>query len=209
MTETEKKSERKSGKGRPVAVYLTILFAVAFLLLLLAYFMQQRSSESMIDTLKSSASNAELLNEMIDENRALQASNHSLQEEVETLQSELAALQAKQTAAEESLALIQADYEFFKLSYEDIAPEYFGLKDALALIHLYESGDYDHAAEIMQKMAAEDYPYTIPSSILLSNAAPSDVGLDLTGKLQEVTDGLLAMGYEEKDFSQTETRPES
>lgn len=212
MIKEENKTEQKqtsSPRKRSVAVYLTILFAVAFLLLLLAYFMQQRNSETMIDTLKSSASNTELLNEIIDENRALQTANHSLQEEIEALQSELAALQTQQAATEEKLALVQADYEFFKLSYEDISPDYCGLKDALALIYLYESGDYDHAAKIMRKMVADDYPYTVPSSILLSNAAPSDVGLDLTDKIQEVIDGLLALGYDEKDFSNTATRPES
>ena len=48
--------EKKPGKNTSVFTYLAILFAAAFLLLLLAYFIQQRNSEVAIDGLKDSLS---------------------------------------------------------------------------------------------------------------------------------------------------------
>lgn len=48
-----KPSGKRKSKSRPVTVYLTVLFAVAFLLLLVSFFMQQRNHEAIMDITSS------------------------------------------------------------------------------------------------------------------------------------------------------------
>lgn len=70
-----------------VMAYLAILFGAAFLLLLMSYFMQQRqNAETTSDALKQSASAAETV-------RLMQEENQRLKEQVDQLESKAAALE--------------------------------------------------------------------------------------------------------------------
>lgn len=148
-TEQVKTTERPK---RSVAVYLTILFAVAFLLLLLAFFMQQRSNETIIGNLQNSASTTELLNQLIDENRNLQKENDALSDQLEALGQELNGQQALYDdlkAEEESLLqqneVLTGNSEY----YEALSGAISALYDAQLLIL-----DEDYTAAALKLTAA-------------------------------------------------------
>lgn len=84
---TERKRHHMSVMG-----YLVILFAVAFLLLLLAYFQQQRSNSEATDALRQSASAVESIENLMDDNK-------SLQKQVEDLQNQVIEIKEKNTQA--------------------------------------------------------------------------------------------------------------
>lgn len=71
-------AEHSRSRRPPVLSYLAILFAVAFLLLLLAYFQQQRANSETTDALKQSVSAVGAIENMMRE-------NESLRQEVEEL----------------------------------------------------------------------------------------------------------------------------
>ncbi|MGN0986095.1 MAG: hypothetical protein ACI4OU_06320 [Candidatus Enterenecus sp.] len=97
------------GKRRSVTLYLTILFAVAFLLLLLAYFMQQRSNRDMIGTLQNSMDITHSLNDLVDENRDLRQEIEGLEAQLEQAQADTAEAQARAQAAEAAAQSAQRD----------------------------------------------------------------------------------------------------
>lgn len=72
-----------------VVGYLAILFAAAFLLLLLSYFMQQRSSVETINDLTDSMNSLQSLGNLVDQNKALLEKNQSLQDELTQAQAQL------------------------------------------------------------------------------------------------------------------------
>lgn len=91
LTQTERR------KKRSVTVYLSVLFAVAFLLLLLAYFMQQRNNEVALNDL--TAANTLSRNELIAENEALRGDLAELEKQLEQSQAE-----ARQASAQAETA---------------------------------------------------------------------------------------------------------
>lgn len=100
----------KNKKGGPVFGYLAIMFAVAFLMLLLAYFIQQRNNEVAMDGLRDSITSFESLDEVLDDNRqlreelaALEQELDALEEENATLQTQVSQLESKQAELEEAL----------------------------------------------------------------------------------------------------------
>lgn len=77
-------------KRSSAMAYLAILFGTAFLLLFMSYFMQQRqNAEATSDALKQSASAAETLRLMQEENVSLKAQAAGLEEQVKSLEREL------------------------------------------------------------------------------------------------------------------------
>ena len=72
-----------------VMSYLVVLFGAAFLLLLMTYFMQQRTSQETIDGLKQSMTTMTTLKSI----EELQAENQQLQEQLYTLQTQMDKLQ--------------------------------------------------------------------------------------------------------------------
>lgn len=107
-----------SNKERPhLLSYLVILFSVAFLLLLLSYFMQQRrSDQQVIDGLQQNMSAMQTTQNVIernkallDENQALRQRNDELKEQSEQL-TELQDQQQKTILALDYLWRIEREY---------------------------------------------------------------------------------------------------
>ena len=159
----EKKPEEDESRSDPpvkpqrkqsVAIYLIILFAAAFLLLLMAYFMQQRNSNAIIGNLQDSLSSFQTMEELREENAALQQElqglkeeNAALQEENETLGQQYAdaSQQADQARAQADLrsALYVAEYLYRNRNYQEAAERLVGLSEAdLSLL----SGESDSGA---------------------------------------------------------------
>lgn len=73
--------------------YLVILFAVAFLLLLMAYFQQKRlGDQAATDALKQSSSAVETIQSLIDDSAKLREENEALKEQIEALKDDHEAL---------------------------------------------------------------------------------------------------------------------
>ncbi len=84
-------------KQKSVFVYLAILFAAAFLLLLFAYLMQQRNSAEILGNLsdlRESMTSFHSLDEVMDENRALREENEKLQNQLRERNTELSNAQS-------------------------------------------------------------------------------------------------------------------
>lgn len=113
--ELQRKADRvKPGSKRSVLTYMTILFAAAFVLLLLAYFMQQRSSEATIDGLKDSVSAIQNAQQVYEDNVQLRGQIDQLEDELQAAQNEIAGL-------ERSNSLLQGENESLSAAAEHTA----------------------------------------------------------------------------------------
>lgn len=111
----QRKADRaKPGSARSVLSYMTILFAAAFILLLMAYFMQQRNSEATIDGLKDSVSAIQNAQEVYEENASLRQQIQQLEDELQAAQNEISGL-------ERSNALLQTEKDALSLSAQRTA----------------------------------------------------------------------------------------
>ena len=97
--------ERPRRRGS-VLIYLVILFAAAFLVLLMSFLMQQRANQEAIDNLQQTSESAvQSLENLLQENEALKEQNGALQTQLDELQGQLdGAAQAEQ----EELGALQA-----------------------------------------------------------------------------------------------------
>lgn len=99
----------KPGSKRSVLTYMTILFIAAFILLLLAYFMQHRSNEEAIDGLKSSVSAMQNVQEVYEENSQLREQLDQLKDQISAQQDEINQLnQQAQALQQQTFDLEQA-----------------------------------------------------------------------------------------------------
>ena len=80
-------NERGKVGSAPVFVYLAIMFAAAFLLLLMAYLMQEHNSRTVIADLQESLDISR--DSLTEENQTLRTEVQSLLEQVDTLQDQL------------------------------------------------------------------------------------------------------------------------
>ena len=126
-----------------------MLFGAAFLMLLLAYFIQQRNNESTISDLQSSMnlSREELMEEI-----------ETLKEEREQLNAVLQAAADAQMKAEQARDAAIADYEGLKDGYD----KYVGYTSVLQALYAAEvklsDKDYDGAAAELTDM---EYQYLV------------------------------------------------
>lgn len=93
----------KGKRDRSVLVYLVALFAVAFLLLLMAFFMQQRSNENTISTLRDSVAAMQAMEDLRLENQELRASVEQLKQENQQLTEENQSLREQLDSLEEAI----------------------------------------------------------------------------------------------------------
>lgn len=142
-------SEKEKNKPSSFYVYLLVLFGAAFLMLLLAYFIQQRNNESTISDLQSSMnlSRGELMEEI-----------ETLKEEREQLNAVLQAAADAQMKAEQARDAAIADYEDLKDGYD----KYVGYTSVLQALYAAEvklsDKDYDGAAAELTDM---EYQYLV------------------------------------------------
>lgn len=94
QTEADKAKPRRTAS---VVTYIAILFAVAFALLLLSYFMQQRNTSQVIEGLQSSVNAVE----------NLQNTNAALYQQVETLKTQLKEQESNYTELQSNMAAAQ------------------------------------------------------------------------------------------------------
>lgn len=120
MSEKETPKETpKPQKNKPSSmyVYLAVMFGAAFLMLLLAYFIQRRNNDAVQDDLRlATASRQELMEDL----RRLEAEKEGLEAERETLQSQLDALQQQLDEQTDQNFWLERELEDQALSWKAI-----------------------------------------------------------------------------------------
>lgn len=132
------------GKSPSVLPYLAILVAAAFLLLIMAYFMQRRTAES-VQGLHDSVSSFQTIDQLLEDNR-------TLREEVERLAGEQAELQSQLDAANAQLSTINA-------TQDKAAQRLTALNQLNQLRALYNDRKYKDARAVLE--AAPDLESTL------------------------------------------------
>lgn len=122
---------KKTSKSRPVTVYMGVLFVVVFLLLLMSFFMQQRSHQALEDLNASMTMSQDVASLQMDKQRLefeLQQSKEDLEEAQQALED-----QEKQAQALEWLRQMEAAARTSYQSLKDLveAFEESGLADYL------------------------------------------------------------------------------
>lgn len=168
-----KKTSPPANKRTSVYRYLLVLFGAAFVLLLLAYFIQQRSSETAISDLRDTMnlSRAELMEEidaLKEEKAALEGETARLQEERDELDAQLKELheqwyEAASLSANQEKEL-QSWYCFWDLEAD------------------YLAKDYEACAQFYQTIPADNNPYPL--------GVPG-----VEERVDEILETLLKRGY--------------
>ena len=133
----------EKNKPSSVYIYLVVLFGAAFLMLLLAYFVQQRNNAAELDNLRSTttASREELLEEI----QRLEEENEALQKEQQTLESQLLDLQERYDDVAGLGSLldkeVQCWYAFWGLESSFQEENY---EDCAEFFHLAYGSNYPH-----------------------------------------------------------------
>lgn len=150
----------KPHKKVSVMGYLTILFAAAFLLLLLSYFMQQRANEQAISGLQATSSNAfDSINNLI-------AEKDELAQQVEDLEGQVAGLQEELDAAQNQLSDAQADAETAQTAQADAQKALEAMDWFWRIQRQFSRGYYTDAANIMAEFEASALPQYLPQEAL-------------------------------------------
>ena len=140
--------------------YLTILFAAAFLLLLLSYFMQQRANEQAISGLEATSNNAfDSINNLIAEKDRLTEQVEDLKGQVEDLQEELADTQGQLTGA-------QSDADTAQTAQADARKALEAMDWFWRIQRQFSRGYYTDAANIMAEFEASGLPQYLPQEAL-------------------------------------------
>lgn len=144
------KRPRKPLKTSSVILYLAILFSAAFALLLLAYFMQQRSAEETIGNLTQSITSMESLDKLIEENRALREEMKAMDDAQDALQDAYDQLQEDYEQVLEQVTTTTAENDFWTLLWQ--------------VETLYLDKQYEECAECMMQMQTES-SLTVPEEV--------------------------------------------
>lgn len=129
-------AEHSRSRRPPVLSYLVILFAVAFLLLLIAYFQQQRMNSETNDALKQSVSAVGAIENMMSD-------NETLRQEVEELKNDY--LELKERYTDEAAARSELEGQAIALDYLWRIQRYWdrgNRSEALALVEQLEDSGY-------------------------------------------------------------------
>ncbi len=107
--------------AKSVLPYMVILVAVAFILLIIAYFMQLRTAES-VEGLNQSANSFRTIDQLVEENRTLRDQAAQLQEELDRAEADRDALKTQLAGAQEELRAAQEQLAQLAPSEESPAP---------------------------------------------------------------------------------------
>lgn len=133
-------------KSRSVVIYMAILIAAAFCLLLLAYFMQQRTADT-VEGLHQSVNSFQTIDQLVEDNRALQ-------EEVGRLKEENAQLTQERDAAVEEAQKAFLDTASLNRACREAQENVQALAAVNQLRVLYNSRRYKEAIALLK-----DFPY--------------------------------------------------
>lgn len=179
--ETSKSGPGKDTGKKPASVfiYLAVLFAAAFMMLLLAFFVQQRNSEDTIDDLRTSmtATREELMEQnrvLQEEKEGLEGKNEELEAQVQELYGEIG--QLKEQQLEESGRYFE---ENKALSYSMSR-----WAELWRLEQSYSEKDYDACAEFFRGAMVSNYYMTPPEA---------------AGRVEEIYAQLIDMGKLDED----------
>lgn len=128
------------GGKKPVIVYIFVLFAVAFLLMIWSLFSHQRSNTEALGQLQTSVSTMQEV--------------QGLQEQVIQLQEELAEARKSLDEAQEAAETAAAAQEESAAANGKLA----ALTNLYLLEHAYQSEDYDSCRRIIEHMERESQP---------------------------------------------------
>lgn len=152
-TEKPRPTYKNTGLGR----YLVVLFAAAFLLLLLAYFMQQRTNQETLGSLKESITSIESLDDLIKENQKLHDEINLLEETYETLED------AYETMENGAAELEQQVMDLTNQS-ETLKQTVLGWETFYQIETLYQNENYEDCARHIEALYA-DSTITIPDPV--------------------------------------------
>lgn len=147
----ETNAQEAPGKNKRSSfyVYLAVLFGAAFLMLLLAYFVQRRNNETALSSLRSS----------------MNLSREELMEEIEGLEEEKQGLLAEKEGLQAQLSDAQANLDGANALYEDLLDgydKYVGYTSILQTLYAsevkLEARDFDGAAATLTDM---EYQYFV------------------------------------------------
>ena len=147
-------ADRKN-KRSAVYLYLLILFGAAFLMLLLAYFVQRRSSESAYNDLKDSMNLSR--EELLDQISAQEKEKGALFEEIDRLNSDIIQWQKRYDEKDGKLA------ESWGLLYA-MQEEIYCYRSFLQLEQYYQVGDLESCAAIIILQMQGQTPYHAPDN---------------------------------------------
>lgn len=156
----------KPRKKASVMSYLAILFAAAFLLLLLSYFMQQRTSEQTISGLQDSVTGLQSSVSAMQSVENLIEDNKLLHEKVDVLESELEDLTKKNTSLE-SDRRTQADRNA-QLQDQLIAMDWLW-----RIQRAYSRGSRDDCRTMVDQFEATGLPPALPNTVLAGVVGPT------------------------------------
>ena len=140
-------------RSKPVTVYLTVLFVVALLLLVMSFFMQQRSHQALED-LTSSMEESQTT-------ATLQMENQRLQYELEQAQNTITQMEESQTELETQAADLEKQSQAL---------------DWLRLIEEAVRTSYNQARELVDQFEESGLVDYLPAESVLEGAAsPADV----------------------------------
>ena len=158
--------DRKSRRSA-VYLYLLVLFGAAFLMLLLAYFVQQRSSESAISYLQDSMnlSREQLLTEI----RDLEAQNMALSEELAQWQTRYEEKDGEAT-------------DLWNKNY-DMQGELYSWASFWMLEEFYHMGNYETcAAVLLFQLQSGEYSYRAPDAARQAEIARAVIDAGILGE---------------------------
>lgn len=150
----ETNAQEAPGKNKRSSfyVYLAVLFGAAFLMLLLAYFVQRRNNETALSSLRSS----------------MNLSREELMEEIEGLEEEKQGLLAEKEGLQAQLSDAQANLDGANALYEDLLDgydKYVGYTSILQTLYAsevkLEARDFDGAAATLTDMEYQYFVDTI------------------------------------------------
>lgn len=151
-------------KPHSVMSYLAILFAAAFLLMLLSFLMQQRANNRTIEGLKQSVSAMESLTVLQEEKTAMETQRNALEKQAAELAGQIESLEAENQQLSDDLASgtrsAQAMDWFWRIQREVSRGRYSSarkLVDGLKTAGLEDALPADHPADPEGPSPAEQY----------------------------------------------------
>jgi len=151
---SQENEENKKTGGKPVVVYIMVLFIVAFLLMALSLAMHQRSNQANMDELKSSV-------QALENAQAAQGQVMELEKQLEKVLEENEALQKNLEEQEELRTAEQVERD-------SLASRAAALEKLNQLLQYYNARDYESCYPLLNEFAcglADSLPKEAPEGL--------------------------------------------